>query len=43
VRVNLLALESEKKIEVFCQALLREEFGRFQAFSAQDLGMDGHD
>jgi hypothetical protein len=43
MRVNLLALESEKKFEEFCQALLREEFGRFQAFSAPDLGMDGYD
>jgi len=41
--VNLLALESEKKFEEFCQALLKEEFPRFQAFSAPDLGMDGYD
>jgi hypothetical protein len=43
MRVNLLALESEKKFEEFCQALLKEEFQRFQAFSAPDLGMDGYD
>jgi hypothetical protein len=41
--INLLALESEKKFEEFCQALLKEEFERFQAFSAPDLGMDGYD
>jgi len=43
MRVNLLALESEKKFEEFCQALLKEEFRRFQAFSAPDLGRDGYD
>ena len=43
MRVNLLALESERKFEEFCQALLKEEFRRFQAFSAPDLGMDGYD
>ena len=43
MRVNLLALESEKKFEEFCQALLSQEYGRFQAFSAPDIGMDGYD
>lgn len=41
--INLLALESEKNFEEFCQALLKEEFCRFQAFSAPDMGMDGYD
>lgn len=39
---NLLML-NEKSFEELCQALLREEFPRFQAFSAPDLGMDGYD
>jgi hypothetical protein len=39
---NLLML-NEKSFEELCQALLREEFPRFQAFSASDLGMDGYD
>jgi hypothetical protein len=39
---NLLML-NEKSFEELCQALLREEFSRFQAFSAPDLGMDGYD
>ena len=39
---NLLML-NEKSFEELCQALLREEFQRFQAFSAPDLGMDGYD
>jgi hypothetical protein len=43
MRVNLLGLESEKKFEEFCQALLKGEFPRFQAFSAPDMGMDGYD
>jgi len=43
MHVNLSALESEKRFEEFCQALLKEEFPRFQAFSAPDLGMDGYD
>jgi hypothetical protein len=43
MRMNLLALESEKRFEEFCQALLKEECPRFQAFSAPDMGMDGYD
>lgn len=39
---NLLLL-SDKSFEELCQNLLREEFPRFQAFSAPDLGMDGYD
>ncbi len=39
---NLLLL-NEKSFEELCQALLREEFPSFQAFSAPDLGMDGYD
>lgn len=42
MRPNLLTL-SEKSFEEMCQALLREEFPRFRAFSAPDLGMDGYD
>ena len=42
MRPNLLML-SEKSFEEMCQALLREEYTRFQAFSAPDLGMDGYD
>ncbi len=33
----------EKRFEEMCQAVLQEEFPRFQAFSAPDLGMDGFD
>ncbi len=40
--VNLMQLD-EKRFEEMCQALLHEEFPRFQAFSAPDLGMDGYD
>ena len=43
MRVNLLALDSEKKFEEFCQSLLKDEFPRFQAFSAPDMGMDGYE
>ena len=39
---NLLML-NEKSFEELCQALLREEYQRFQAFSAPDFGMDGYD
>lgn len=42
MRPNLLMLD-EKSFEELCQALLHEEFPRFQAFSAPDLGMDGYD
>ena len=41
--MNLMALGSEKKFEELCQALLQEEYQRFQAFSPPDLGMDGYD
>ena len=41
--MNLLLLESERRFEEFCQALLREEFPRFQAFSPPDAGMDGYE
>ncbi len=40
--VNLMLLD-EKGFEEMCQALLGEEYPRFQAFSAPDLGMDGYD
>ncbi len=42
MRPNLLTLNL-KRFEELCQALLREEFSRFEAFSAPDLGMDGYD
>ena len=42
MRPNLLTL-SEKSFEEMCQALLHEEYPRFQALSAPDLGMDGYD
>lgn len=42
MRPNLLML-NEKSFEELCQALLKEEFPRFRAFSAPDLGMDGYD
>ena len=42
MRINLLIL-SEKSFEELCQALLREEFPRFEAFSPPGLGMDGYD
>src|SRR2546426_613699 len=42
MRPNLLML-NEKSFEELCQALLKEEFPRFQAFSPPDLGMDGYD
>ncbi|MFZ0963429.1 MAG: hypothetical protein WAO35_21420 [Terriglobia bacterium] len=42
MRTNLLALDSEKRFEEFCQALLADEFPGFQAFSAPDMGMDGY-
>jgi hypothetical protein len=40
--VNLMLLD-EKRFEGMCQALLHEEFPRFQAFSAPDCGMHGYD
>jgi hypothetical protein len=40
--VNLLQLD-EKRFEELCQALLSEEYSRFQALSAPDSGMDGYD
>lgn len=43
MRTNLMSLDSEKRFEEFCQALLRDEFPLFQAFSAPDMGMDGYD
>lgn len=42
MRIDLLALRNER-FEECCQALLREEFPRFQAFSPPDRGMDGYD
>jgi hypothetical protein len=41
--VDLTKADSEKRFEEMCQALLAEEFARFQAFSPPDLGMDGFD
>lgn len=41
--INLLILDSQTRFEELCQALLQEEFARFQAFSAPDAGMDGYD
>src|SRR3954471_10295904 len=43
MRINLLHLESPAVFERFCQALLAEQFSRFQGFSQPDLGMDGYD
>lgn len=40
--VNLISLD-RGRFEELCQSLLREEFQRFQAFSAPDGGMDGYD
>ena len=41
--MNFVALASAKKFEELCQALLQEEYPRFQPFSAPDWGMDGYD
>lgn len=41
--INLIHLETAARFECLCQALLAEEFPRFQPFSQPDLGMDGYD
>jgi hypothetical protein len=41
--VNLLELRDGGRFESFCKSLLREEYPRFQAYSAPDAGMDGYD
>ena len=40
--VNLLRLDSEKRFEQLCQALLHAEFQLLHSFSAPDLGMDAY-
>ncbi len=41
--VNLLELRDGGRFEVFCKALLKEQYPDFQAFSAPDSGVDGYD
>jgi hypothetical protein len=41
--VNLLELRDGGRFEAFCKSLLREQYPRFQAYSAPDSGMDGYD
>ncbi|MGA3135552.1 MAG: hypothetical protein ABSC88_06125 [Terracidiphilus sp.] len=41
--VNLLELRDGGRFEVFCKALLKEQYPRFQGYSAPDSGMDGYD
>jgi hypothetical protein len=42
MRPNLLSLDGNR-FEQLCQALLHQEYPRFQPYSAPDLGMDGYD
>ena len=41
--VNLPELRDGGRFEAFCKSLLREQYPRFQAYSAPDSGMDGYD